>query len=185
MRAHDVEWDSLATERPDALVQSKQQLEALDAERVGWEPDWKLRVAMLREAREQARSDVASERERQKMLADPDYGLKQSLKMKAAWERGAFATRVVGCSKRTDERVAWARKLRDEGHTYMAIAQALGVTGYTAMKWLGWKRKERPTNRCPVVLHGVQYESQRAAARATGFDRGYVRRNAVRVEPAP
>lgn len=178
---HDVGWDALAFERPDGLVQSKRQLEALDAQRVGWEPDWKLRVAMLREAREEARSEIARERERKKMLADPLYAEKKSLQMKAAWQRGAFANRVVGCSKRTDERVKLARRLRDAGHTLKAISAALGVSGFTVAKWLGWKRSERPTNRCPVMLDGVQYESQRAAARATGRDRGYVRRNAVAV----
>jgi len=178
----DVEWDALHLQRPDALVQSKRQLEALDAQRVGWEPDWKLRVVMLREAREQAQSDAARERELRKMAADPDYRGKKSRYMKAAWQRGAFADRVVGCSKRTDERVALARRLREQDLTYVQIGEALGVSAYTAAKWLGWKRSERPKNRCPVVLHGVQYESQRACARETGLNRWYIQRNAVRVK---
>lgn len=179
MRAHDVEWDALEGQRPDALLARRQELDELERQRVGWEPDWKLRVVMLREEREQRASDVASERERQKMLANPDYRDRLVRLTRANWANGAYANRPVRYAKRTDKRVATAREMRAEGYTLAQIGVALDVTASTVNKWLGWQRKPEPTNRCPVVLDGVTYESQRAAARATGRDRGYIRRNGV------
>jgi hypothetical protein len=170
----DVEWDALDHQRPDALVDSKRNLEALDQQRVGWEPDWKLRLVMLREQREE------EEHERRVAYSNqPWVREKRSAVMKSAWARGAFAERKRGYAKRTDAKVAIANAMKSNGHTYAEIASALDVTPYTVGKWLGWERKPEATNRKPITIEGVTYPSQRAAERATGIPRFKMARKVV------
>jgi hypothetical protein len=162
----DVEWDTLDNQRPDALVESKRALEHLDSQRVGWEPDWKLRVAMLREAREEHNSEIARKR-----AEDPEYRRAVSEGLKSAWARGAFAERKQAYRKRTDRKVRVAKELKSDGLTYAQIAAALDVTPYTVGKWLGWERKGYDGRGKPITIEGVTYESLRAAERATGIPR--------------
>ncbi len=171
------EWDSLQPTRPDGLLEIKRTAEKAIGERVGWEPDWKLRIIMLREQRQEEFSDMRS-REMRQRVQRPDWGPKMSEGMKSAWAAGKFANRKQGYAKRTPERVARAKSLRNQGWTYSQIGEAIGVTAYTAAKWLGWKRPEKPTNRHPVTFDGVTYPSLREAARQTGYSRDSIRRRA-------
>jgi hypothetical protein len=163
----DFEWDSCRPERADSLFDAKRALENFDAQRVGWEPDWKLRLVMLREQREQEVCDRRSE-----MANRPEIRALRSRAMKVAWEAGRFSSRADRtCPKRTPERVQCARQMRAAGHTYAEIAQRLAVTQYTVMKWLGWTRPAEPTNRTRVEVNGVEYPSLREAERRTGMSR--------------
>jgi len=160
-------WDALDTNRPDHLLETKRRAEAEIGERVGWEPDWKLQLIMLREKRE----EEAADSRRAALARDPDYGAKRSAVMRANWQAGKFANRKQAYLKKTPERVERARRLRDQGWGYAEIGAAIGITAYTAMRWLGWIRKEQPTNRYPVTYEGITYPSLREAERQTGVAR--------------
>jgi hypothetical protein len=162
----DVEWDALDHQRPDALVESKRTLELLDSQRVGADPGWKLRVAMLREAREEHNSEVARKR-----AEDPEYRRAVSEGLKSAWARGAFAQRKQAYRKRTDHKVRVAKQLKADGLTYAQIGEALDVTPYTVARWLGWERTGIDGRRMPITVDGVTYESLRSAERNTGVSR--------------
>lgn len=178
MRHLNPGWDALDPNRPDKLLEVKRTAEQAIGERVGWEPDWKLQQIMLREKREEEFSDMRS-REMQQRIQRPDWSPKISAWMKKAWEDGKFSQRKQGYAKRTPERLARAQRLRAEGLTYDEIGKAIGVTAYTAMKWLGWTRKAKATNRFPVTFEGVTYPSLRAAERATGVHREAIKRRAT------
>lgn len=186
MRVNPDEWDAFSRERQDHLLDRKRVAAgATDAnaqpvgilvrgdaqEQGGWTPDWKLQVLMLREAREEEDSE-----RRRVAHSRPEVRAAHSIAAKKAWAAGAWATRKQGYAKRTDARVARAQRLREQGWSYQQIGDAIGITPYTAAKWLGWTRKPEPTNRHPVTFEGVTYPSIREAARATGYARETIRR---------
>lgn len=169
-RIHDLDWDQHCALSSSALIDAKRTIEKAESQRVGWEPDWKLRVTMLREQREEAFSQACSAAQSERFNR-PGEREAMSRRMRGAWARGAFADRKPGYAKRTDELVATAKKMRAASATYQDIATALNVTAYTVAKWLGWQRKFSPTNRSPVMFEGVQYASLREAERKTGVSR--------------
>jgi hypothetical protein len=166
----DVEWDALESERQDGLLDAKRGLEALDRQRAGWEPDWQLRVAMMREAREEAFGE-ACRRAQLERASRPGESEARAERMRSAWARGAFAGRRKRCPKMTPDAVRKARRLREQGRTLAEVGQMVGVAPYTVAKWLGWQRKAEPTNRRPIVVGGIAYPSLREAERATGISR--------------
>lgn len=188
MRLNPDEWDSLSRERQDQLVDRKRLVESItDASAVPvgrlvksefgspgeWEPDWKLKILMLKEERQEedsGRRRIANNR--------PEVRAARSAAAKNAWAEGKWANRKVGYSKHTAARVERAKRLRSEGWTYQQIGDAIGVTAYTAAKWLGWTRKTEPTNRYPVTFKGVTYPSLREAARQTGYSRATIKQRA-------
>lgn len=193
MRVNPDEWDAFARERQDHLLDRKRMAAAAtDAnaqpvgrlvrgeyrEQRGWAPDWKLQQLMLKEARQEEFSDMRR-REMAVRVQRLDWAGKMSAQMKQAWAAGKFATRKQAYLKRTDARVARAQRLRGQGWTYQQIGDAIGITVYTAMKWLGWTRKPEPTNRHPVTFEGVTYPSIREAARVTGRTREIIRKRAT------
>ncbi len=161
------EWDALQPNRPDGLLDIKRTAEKAIGERVGWEPDWKLKLIMLREQRQEEDS------ERKRLAFNrPEIREQRSQLLKKAWEDGKFAKRKQAYAKRTDERLRRARRLREQGWTYAQIAEAIGITSYTAMRWLGWQRGAGKTRAPqPVVFEGVHYRSLSEAERATGISR--------------
>lgn len=181
----DVAWDLLDTERPDALVDRKRRAEAsvdAAAHRVGrlmrgearelGDPDWKLRLVMLREKRE----DEAYER-RSRALSTLENRAKRSAVTKRNWAEGKYASRQQWCRHRSPERVARAKRLKSEGWTIAEIAKQLGCSAYTIAQWLGWKRGAASTKAPrPVVFQGVQYRSLSAAERDTGVSRHTIKR---------
>lgn len=189
MRLNTNEWDSLSMERQDHLVDRKRKTEAgtdANAEPVGrlirggarqqgeWEPDWKLKLLMLRERREEQESD----RRRAALARDPNLSEKRSEIMRQAWQAGKFQTRKQAYLKKTPARVERARRLRNQGWTYQEIGEAIGITCYTAMRWLGWTRPAKgESKRChPVTFQGVSYPSLREAERQTGVPRHTIQR---------
>lgn len=169
-KVNDLDWDGQKGERADMLLESKRTLVALDSERIGHDDDWRLRVAMLREAREEAESERGRKAAATR-LKKPGESERLSGLMRKAWEAGKFERRRQGYAKRTEKLVKRARELRADGQTYEQIGNALGVTAFTAAKWLGWVRKPEPTNRRPVAINGITYPSLHEAERQTGISR--------------
>ena len=186
MRLNPDDWDSLSRERPDHLVDRKRLAESTTdahAAPVGrlvrgesrsqeWEPDWKLKLVMLREQREEAVSE--SKRE---AYNRPEIRAQRSALLKQAWEAGKFATRKQAYLKKTDALVRRAQRLRAQGWTYDKIGEAIGITAYTAMRWLGWTRPPKGESKRshPVTVGGVEYPSERQASRETGIPRHRIR----------
>lgn len=168
----DADWAAFQAPRQDRALDEKRRLVELDRQRAGYDDDWRLRVAMLREKREQEASEIALAR-----ANAPGARERYSRVMKKAWADGKFANRKERiCAKKTARKVRAALAMREAGLTYSAIAERLGVTDYTAARWCGWERKPAPTNRVPVEVNGVRYASQREAHRATGIARGRLRK---------
>src|SRR3990167_3795021 len=123
MRLNTDEWDSLSRERQDHLLDRKRAAEAsIDPEaapvgilvrgafKAQGTDDWKLKLAMLREAREEEDS------ERRRIAYNrPEIRAARSDAAKKAWADGKWATRKQAYCKRTDARVARARRLRSDG----------------------------------------------------------------------
>ena len=174
-RVSDVDWDSLDPVRQDAALDASRSIQRAESERVGACQDWRLRVAQIREAREERESERARKAAKTR-LAQPGDRERRSEWMRKAWSEGKFSNRKAGCSKRTEWRVAKARSMRESGMTYSAVGEKLGVSVYTAMRWCGWSRKPVATNRKPVTIDGVEYPSRRSASRATGLDRDTIKR---------
>lgn len=189
MRLNTNEWDSLSTERQDHLVDRKRVVESLtdagavpvgrlvrsEARTLGeWEPEWKLKLIMLRERRQEAESDSR----RAALARDPNLGAKRSAIMRRAWEAGKFQQRKQAYLKKTSARVDRARRLRAHGWTYQEIGNAIGITAYTAMRWLGWTRPAKGESKRshPVAFQGVHYPSLREAERQTGVPRHTIQR---------
>ena len=173
MRLNPEDWDALSRERADHLIDRKRVAETAIGERVGWEPDWKLKLLMLKERRQQEATDA-----RQKALArDPEYREKRAAIMRSAWSAGKFAGRKQAYLKKTTPRVERAKRLRAQGWTYQEIGEAIGITAYTAMRWLGWTRPPKGESKRshPVTLNGVVYASEREASRETGVPRHRIR----------
>jgi hypothetical protein len=174
-KVNDLDWDGQKGERADVLLDSKRTLVALDSERIGHDDDWRLRVAMLREEREERESERARKAAATRLAKPGELALRSEL-MRRAWQAGKFEKRRQGYAKRTEKLVKRARELRADGQTYEQIGNALEVTAYTAAKWLGWERKPEPTNRRPAIVDGVRYASIREAERQTGISRWVIAR---------
>lgn len=187
MRVNPDNWDALSRERQDYLLDRKRILEASpdagavpvgrlvrgDAKSFGeWEPDWKLKLVMLREQREQAEYD-----RRSKLLSTPENRAKRSAVTRRNWERGIYDNRNQWCRHRTPEKIRRARRLKGEGWTIKEIAHQLGCSGYAVAQWLGWKRGvSRVRAPQPVVFQGVHYRSLAAAERDTGVARHTIKK---------
>lgn len=163
---NDIEWQALNTPRQDTLVDHKRALEKADSERIGYDPDWKLKLVMLREQREdEANAGKAA------YAASPEGRAQRSELLRKAWAAGKFSGRKQAYLKKTWKAVERAKRLRADGLTLQQVGDALGVTPYTVMRWLGWERSAEPTNRKKVIVDGVEYPSLREAERATGVSR--------------
>lgn len=169
-KTNDLDWDGQHGERADVLLGSKRALVELDSGRIGHDDDWRLRVAVLREAREEAESERGRKAAATR-LKKPGELARMSEQMRKAWQAGKFERRRQGYAKRTDKLVKRAKQLRADGQTYEQIGAALEVTAYTAAKWLGWERKQEPTNRKPVTINSITYPSLHEAERQTGISR--------------
>lgn len=180
------DWQGHESLRPDQLLAQKQSIETAEKQRVAFREDGAFEAYMMqrriaRELAEERRSDNCSVAQRRRHAHETaEQREARSRAMRAAWERGCFADRVQWCKHRTPTKTNRAINLRAAGATWKEIADRLGVTQYTAMRWCGWERPAEPTNRKPVTIDGVTYESQREAARALGVDRAWIRRQVAR-----
>lgn len=139
MKDRDADWDSLDVPQPDRLLSAKRGLEALDQQRAGYDPDWKLRVVMLREAREERRSGNHS-RAARRQWAEPERRRSASETRAAAWQAGKYyAQRGVA---RKPERTEQMLALRADGLTNQEIADALGITYGAVWLRIGGQRKK-------------------------------------------
>jgi hypothetical protein len=185
MRVNPGEWDALARERQDHLIDRKRLVESTtdaNAQPVGRlikGHDWKLQVVMFREQRQEEFSEMRR-REMAIRTKRLDWPKKMSEQMRAAWAAGKFANRKQAYLKKTTARVARARRLRSDGWTYQQIGDAIGITSYTAMRWLGWTRPAKGESKrsFPVTFQGVAYPSLREAERQTGVPRHTIKRKA-------
>lgn len=183
MRVNPGEWDALARERQDHLIDRKRLVESTtdaNAEPVGRlvkGNDWQLQVLILREQREEEFSEMRR-REMATRVQRPDWAPKMAAQMKAAWAAGKFSNRKQAYLKQTPARVTRARRLRSNGWTYQEIGDAIGITAYTAMRWLGWTRPAKGESKrsFPVTFQGVTYPSLREAERQTGVARHTIKR---------
>jgi hypothetical protein len=172
MRMNPDDWDSLSRERQDHQLDRKRASEAAIGERVGWEPDWKLKLVMLRERRQQEEYD-----RRSAALSTPENRAKRSAVTKRNWEQGKYAQRQQWCRHRSPEKVQRAKRLKSEGWTIAEIAHQLGCSAYAIAQWLGWKRgASRVRAPQPVVFQGVHYRSLAEAERDTGVARRTIKK---------
>lgn len=132
-------WDSLDVPQPDRLLAAKRGLEALDRQRAGYDPDWKLRVVMLREAREERRSGNHSRASR-RVWADPNHRSAAAEKRAAAWQEGKYDAQRG--AQRNPELTEKMLSLRADGLSNQDIADALGVTYGCVWLRIGGQRKK-------------------------------------------
>lgn len=125
------DWDSLDAPQPDRLLESKRNLESLDSKRVGFEPDWKLRVIMLKERREERRSENHSLAARKQWESDRRRKAASETRA-AAWRDGKYDSQrgAVRCPKMTELMLS----MRADGMNNREIAKSVGLS-YGAV-WL-------------------------------------------------
>lgn len=154
----DLDWDGLHPLSQPQLIDAKRAIVAADAERVGCEDDWRLRVLQLRERREDERSDhhrAAAAR----LWADPSFRAKASRARAKAWSDGKYS-HLTG-KQRSPELTATMLQMRATGMTNSEIAGRLRLTAGAVWFRIGGQRKK--PHRSAVTAADV------AALRAKGL----------------